>query len=173
MAFEKKEMEPEKLRLDIKNCTTTLLAMARDHCWNMITDEVVYIISEIKDDEETRQKGMENRRSKDKLESMDFDRMSSQLATIYPKVHDINLYVHRAEQHRTIVDVRYYLKANVGYETKPETPSMLHAKIALPPYRGDGSQKFDVHWEFGGLRHQWRMFWWRQRMQRERNRRRS
>ena len=152
-------MSLKTLQQDLQQCTTSLLAIARDHCWNKFSDEVVFIISEIEDDEGGWPKKFESRRKKDRLEPMAFDVMIGRLEERYPEIHDINLFIHRAEKHRTIIDIRYFPKAKVDYETKPETPSMLHAKIALPPYRGDGSQKFDVHWEFGGLRHRWKMFW--------------
>jgi len=158
-------MESQKLRQGIKHCTTSLLEMVRDHCWNRIPEEVVYIISEIKDREAAGwQNRIKSRRERDKLELMDFDTMMVNLEEIYPGIHDINLYVHRAVGKKTIVDVRYFPKARIGYDSKPSTPAMIHAKIGLPPYRSHDSQKFDVHWEFGGLRHQWRMFRWRQEM---------
>lgn len=162
-------MGPEKLRKDIKGCTASLLALARDCCWNKFSDEVAYIISEIEDEGEGGwQKIIESRRNKDKLKPMDFAAMMKYVEEIYPEIHDINLFVHKAEKYRTIVDVRYFLKSKAVCETKLETPSMLHAKIAIPPYRGNDSHKFDVHWEFGGLRHQWKMFLWRKEMKRKR-----
>lgn len=153
------------IRQDIRGFTPRLLEMVRDHCWNTIPDEVVYIISEIENGEGSGwQEIYERRRERDKLVLMDFETMIINLEEIYPMIHDINLYVHRVDRRRTIVDVRYYLKDETGYEIKLETPAMLHAKVCLPPYRGDGSKKFDVHWEFGGLRHQWKMFWWKREM---------
>jgi len=138
------------LKPEIKECTVCLLKMVRDHCWNIIPNQVVYVLSEIED----REGGWKQ----------------MILANVYQDLHDIHLYVHRVERHRTIISVEYFLKSKVSYVMKKEVPPMLHAKVSLPPYRGEESEKFDVHWEFGGLRHQWKMFWWRQKHLRKRRR---
>lgn len=153
-------MAIETLRQDIEQLTSQLLQMTRERCWNTIPDEVAYIISEIVHDEGWEQR-INRRRSKDGIEPISFDYLISELEERYPALHDINLHVHRAEKHRTIVDVQYYLKEKAGSETGDEVPSMLHAKVAIPPYRKDDSKKFDVHWGFGGFRHSYRMFWGR------------
>ncbi len=139
------------LRQDIEQLTKKVLHLTRENCWNVLPDEVVYIISEIEIDAGNWKKRFENRRSKDALEPMNFDLMISELEKMYPSLHDINLHVHRAEKYRTIIDVQYFLKEKVGYETKPETPSMLHVKVSLPPFRGDDPKKFDLHWGFGEI----------------------
>ncbi len=43
---------------------------------------------------------------------------------------------------------------------------MLHSKVSTPPYASGltntTKKKFDIHWELGGIRHQWNLFWyWR------------
>jgi len=36
---------------------------------------------------------------------------------------------------------------------------MFHCKVAIPPYQKNKSEKYDVNWELGGVRHEWKMFW--------------
>ncbi len=35
---------------------------------------------------------------------------------------------------------------------------MLHCKIGLPNYRTNDTDKFDINWELGGIRHDWNSF---------------
>ncbi len=158
------------LKPEIKECTVCLLKMVRDHCWNIIPNQVVYVLSEIEDREGGWKQMILAKKSKDILPIMNFDTLIKKLEFVYQDLHDIHLYVHRVERHRTIISVEYFLKSKVSYVMKKEVPPMLHAKVSLPPYRGEESEKFDVHWEFGGLRHQWKMFWWRQKHLRKRRR---
>lgn len=130
--------------------------MARDHCWNTFPDKVTYFLTEI-DDQNTPSK------SKQKAEQghlFSFEEMMRQLLMLYPGLHDINLYVHSAEKDQTIVDVRYYPKSNLPLNDQGDRPSMLHAKVPLPPYRKEG-KLFDIHWDLEGFKHQWRFFWWK------------
>lgn len=35
---------------------------------------------------------------------------------------------------------------------------MLHCKVGLPNYRRNDTDKFDINWELGGIRHEWNSF---------------
>ena len=61
----------------------------------------------------------------------------TKLKDIYDSIYDINLYVYKCEEHRTIIDIRYYPKSKLDadfFKTVINNPPMLHCKISIPPY---------------------------------------
>jgi len=167
-------MTKETFEQDMKDAVSSLLEIARTSCWNIISDNCVYIISEIKDSHENshQQRITRNKINKKKI-PQSFEEMIEQMKSIYSIIYDVNFFVYKSEKHRTIIDVRYYPKTNFDKdyleEVKDKTP-MIYCKIPIPPYisnfNKNKQEKFDVNWELGGIRNQWKMFWWRRRMRR-------
>ncbi|WP_264523287.1 hypothetical protein [Flavobacterium sp. N502536] len=150
----------------LEDLTTRLLEMVNLYCCNDISENLVFILSDI-----SKVKG-ENffiqRRNKNKLNKKtkpkNFNEAILDLKEIYDSIYDINLYVYKAEKHQTIIDIRYFLKSNLEpnfVKTIINNPPMLHCKIAHPPYFKNDDKKFDANWELGSLRYSWNMFWWR------------
>ena len=166
-------MNKETLEQNIKSLTTKLLELARECCWNEISNDCVYIISEIKDSPEknfNEQRIDRNQLNKDKTPKS-FECTISHLAGIYSNLYDINLYVYKAEKKRTIVEIRYYPKSFLDieyYEKVKNNEPMLHCKVSHPPYLSETNPaKFDINWEFGGMKQSWKMFWGRRKARKE------
>jgi len=165
-------MTKETFEQDIKNMVSSLLEMARASCWNNISDNCVYIISEIKDsNEDSNQQRVERNKINKKKIPQSFEMMIKQMKSIYPTLYDVIFFVYKSEKHRTIIDVRYYSKTNFEkeyFEKVKDNAPMLHSKVTIPPYistfDNDKQKKFDINWELGGIRHQWKMFWWGRKM---------
>lgn len=166
-------MTMNTLEQDIKNSVSALLEMASVSCWNDISENCVYIISEIKDVENIKLERIERNKINEQKTPYSYEEMIADLKNIYRIIYDINLYVYKSEKDRTIIDVRYYPNTNFDDDflekVKDKTP-MIHCKINNPPYIStfddayDRQEKFDVNWELGGIRHQWKMFWYGRKM---------
>ncbi len=163
-------MTSETLETDIKEMTDKLIQLARDHCWNEISDNCLYILSEIKDDgHENLFEQRANRIKENKLkEPKSLKEATAALLDIYHKLYDINFYVYKAQKSTTIIEIRYYPKSSLDNEfreTVLDKSPMTHCKVSMPQYADRKSDKFDVNWEFGGLRHQWKMYWWKRSLE--------
>ncbi|SFD62124.1 hypothetical protein [Flavobacterium phragmitis] len=154
---------------DIQNLTTQLLELARLKCWNFISNNVVFLlsnISEIEGENFFTQRINRNKLNKSKTPKS-FSEAITDFKEIYDLIYDINLHIYKAEKNQTIIDIRYFLKNNLDpdyLKTVINNPSMLHCKIALPPYRKNDDDKFDVNWELGGISYQWNMFWYKRKL---------
>ncbi len=162
-------MTKETLKEEIQLLVPRLIEMAKDLCWNKLSENLVYIVSEIpnttagfKNEAKIRKK------LNDKMIPMSYDQAINQLLPLYDNLYDINLYIYKANKNNTIIDIRYYPKSSLIQEhqqTAENSPPMLHCKVAIPPYKKN--EKFDVNWEHGGLRHKWNKYWGRKRMRKE------
>ena len=154
---------------NIKKALPQLLKMARDHCWNTISDHCLFILSEIKNDEEDfSDQRVARKKVYEKKVPKSFEEIMDDLKLIYDDLYDVNLYIYKALKDKTIIEICYYPKSAFDkdyFEKVKDKEPMLHCKLSLPPYRPYGSkEKFDINWGLGGLRHQWNMFWWRRRI---------
>jgi len=151
---------------EIKNLTARLLELVNLYCWNDISKNLMFIfsdISEVKGKNFFIQRSSRNKLNK-KKKPKSFNEAISDLKEIYILIYDINLYVYKSEKHQTIIDIRYFLKNNLNSDflkSELNNPPMLHCKIEHPPYLKNNKSKFDVNWELGGIRHIWKMFWWK------------
>lgn len=162
-------MTKESLKEDIENVIPKLLEMAKDLCWNNLSDNLVYIISKIpnsggnfKEEEKIRKE------LNDKTIPMSFDEVINKLLIQYENLYDINLYIYKANKNNTIIDIRYYPISSLDKEyqlTVKNNPPMLHCKVAMPPYKKN--EKFDINWEHGGVRHAWNKYWGRKKAKKE------
>jgi len=161
-------MNKENLHNDLKEAIENLLGMARNHSWNAVSDNCLYIISEIKDS--TGKNFFEQRKIRKKLnrnkEPKPLQVIVSELESIYENLYDVNLYVYKSTTRLTVVEIQFYLKTSLDkdyFQKVKNNEPMLHCKVAIPPYSNDDKSKFDINWELDGLRHKWRMYWWRKR----------
>ena len=171
-------MTKENLHSDLAEATEKLLGMARDHSWNTISNNCLYIISEIKDSngknflEQRKIRKKVNRNKKPKPLQV----LVSELEGIYENLYDVNLYVFHSTSKQTVVEIQYYPKSSLDkdyLEKVNGNDPMLYCKVAIPPYSNDDKSKFDINWELGGLHHEWKMYWWRKRTKRELNKRKT
>ena len=149
--------------MNLKEATSTLLEMARNSCWNHISDNTSYIISEIKNDPRNFNiQRIENNKANRKKKPTTLENATADLKSIYDNLYDINLEIYKSGKHKTIVDIRYYPKSALEsdyYEKVKNNAPMLHCKLGIPPYVNDKSKKYDVNWQLGGIRHHWKSFW--------------
>lgn len=149
---------------DISNAVVSLIEIVNQNCWNNISPNLIFIVSninEVKGDDFFIQRINRNRINKGKVVKNLID-MINYLNEFSNNIYDINLYIYKSTNHQTIIDVRYFLKSDLDSDylkTVINNPPMLHSKLTRPPYVND-KEKFDVNWELGGIRHLWKMFWW-------------
>ena len=136
--------------------------MARNSCWNKISDNTSYIISGIVDDEQNfLVKRIERKKANEKKKPKSLEQITAELKDTYENLYDINLYVYKSKKESTIIEIQYYPKSSLEsdfFETVKDNEPMLHSKIGLPSYRKNDTEKFDVNWELGGIRHEWNNF---------------
>lgn len=163
-------MSKETLLEDIREATDSLFKMAKDSCWNEISKNVLYRLSEIKyvstrygAKEKVEQKRINSSKTPKALEYI-----IGELAKIYDNLYDVNLYIHQSQKNKIIIDIRYFskssLKPDYAVQVEQNDP-MLHCKIPIPMYaskwpdKPNEYEKFDINWHLRGVRHQWKMFW--------------
>lgn len=99
----------------LQTLTNELLKLAKQTCWNDISKNLVYILSDISEVEGENyftQRRNKNKRNKKKTPKS-FAESMTKLKDIYDSIYDINLYVYKCEEHRTIIDIRYYPKSKL------------------------------------------------------------
>jgi hypothetical protein len=157
-----KTVTKNNLELNLKEATSSLLEMARNSCWNKISDNTSYIISEIINDERNFfDKRIERKKANERKKAKSLEQITADLKDIYENLYDINLYIYKSEKESTIIEIQYYPKSSLEsdfYETVKENNPMLHCKVGLPHYRKNETEKFDVNWELGGILHEWNKF---------------
>lgn len=165
-------MTKENLHNDLAEATKKLLEMARDYSWNTISNNCLYIISEIKESngknffEQRRIRKKENRNKEPKPLQI----VAAELEGIYENLYDVVLYVYHSTSKQTVVEIQHYPKSSLDkdyLEKVKDNDPMLHCKVAIPPYSNDNKSKIDINWELGGLRHEWKMFWWKKKTKKE------
>ncbi len=160
-------MKKENLYKEIWDAVQSLLKMARESSFNKISDNCKFIISKIKHSDK-------NFFEQNKIRKIDNDKKTPkpltdtivELEIIYANLYDVNLYVYKAESHSTIIEIQYFPRSlhDVEYQRISATQeTMLHCKVAVPPYASDNKEKFDINWQLGTLNHTWKMFWWQRK----------
>ena len=154
---------------EIANLMPKLLEMVNQCCWNNISENLMFIlsnVSEVKGENFFVQRSNRNKLNSQK-EPKSFDEVIASVKEIYDLIYDINLFVYKSENFRTIIEIRYFLKSELEpdyLKTVINNRPMLHCKVSKPPYIENYNYKFDVNWELGGMRHNWKMFWWNRKM---------
>lgn len=148
-------MEKTALYKELEEATAKLLEMAHDSCWNTISDNCEFILTEINEDKESN---YYDERKLSRTENLNktpttLKQVVDELQNIYLKLYDVNLFIFHSMKHKTIIDIRYFLKSklNPDYQQKiKDNRPMLHCKIGIPPYQTNKEAKFDINWELGG-----------------------
>ena len=162
--FSIKEMKLESLKVDIADAVSKLLEMAEVSCWNTISDNCEFILSEIDVNEELN--FFDQRKKRKRLNSLkqtiSISQVTEQLEEMYTNLYDVNLHVYRAAKTLTIIEIKYLLKSTIDTEYQKkinDKDPMLHCELPIPPYRKNKIDKYDINWELGGFRHKYNMFW--------------
>lgn len=159
-------LKKAELENKIQDATSSLIDMATDICWNKISRNCVYIMSEI--DESIGKNFFERAKIRKKVNDQkspkSLNEIVADLTKIYDNLYDINLYIYKSLPNKTIIEIRYFLKTSHTaefYPTIQNNEPMLHCKIPRPFYATERpnsnkiERKFDVNWELGGIRHEW------------------
>ncbi len=164
-------MTKDTFQKEIQEALPKLLDMASELSLNKISDNCKFILSEIKDSEESLHvQRVSRKKENDKKAPVTFSEIMPPLLNFYDNLHDINLHIYRADRNLTVVDIRYYPKSSLGpdYRQKVvQNPPMLHCKIAQPPWVTDKKEKFDINWEHKQWLIRWKLFWMGQELKRQ------
>ena len=163
-------MTIETLDIEIKKAIESLHSMTKDFAFNLISKDYVFILSNINDfkSENVYKRRLERKRINNKKKPISFDPAINELKSIYNDLYDINLYIYKSKKKYTIIEIQYFPKSSLDKDflkTVIDNEPMLHCKVSMPQYRSD--KKFDINWEHGGLKHHWKIFWWKYRINKE------
>lgn len=152
----------------LTQATGFLLETARKLSWNTITDNCLYLTSEIENSTQDFCGVSKLRKQRnDQKVPLSLADVMPELLSLYNNLHDINLFVYRAKRNITIVEIAYYLKTSLDAEYREtiiSDPPMLHCKVPIPHYRAlkeELDKKFDINWQLNPLNHRLRVFWMR------------
>lgn len=138
--------------------------MARASSFNSISDNCMFIISEIKhSDRNFFEQDRTRKTDNDKKTAKSLTDTIIELETLYQNLYDVNLYIYKAGKYSTIIEIQYYLCSSLDIEYQKISATqetMLHCKVAIPAYTSDDKKKFDINWQLGTINHRWKMFWW-------------
>ncbi|NHN24447.1 hypothetical protein FIA58_002060 [Flavobacterium jejuense] len=165
-------MNKEILETKIADATSRLINTASDLCWNTISRNCFYLLSEI--DETIGKNLFEGNKIRKKINEgktpKSLQEITQDLALLYDNLYDINFYIYKASKDKTIIEIKYFLKTSHTkdfYETIKDNNPMWHGKVAIPPYLSSigkpakEEKKFDVNWQLGGIRYEWNLFLYR------------
>ena len=159
-------MNSEAFKTELNVMLSRLLVMAKESSIQPISENCQFFLSEIEIDSATK-----GRFTKQKFTGRlsTFDEVYAELEHMHDNLYDINLFVFKAHPKKTIIEVKYLLKSSLNHaypDSVTDKPPMIHAKVAIPPYRLN-NEKFDINWEFGGIRAQWKLLIWKLSYHRE------
>jgi hypothetical protein len=158
-----KTVTKNNLEQNLKEATSNLLEMARNSCWNEISDNTNFIISEIVNDEQNiSKKQIERKKANERKTPKSLEQIATELKAIYENLYDIILYIYKSKKENTIIEIQYYPKSSFEsdfFETVKDNEPMLHMKVGIPPLLNNKTEKYDVNWELGGIRYEWNFFW--------------
>lgn len=131
--------------------TDYLLNMAQSLTYNQLSNNYLYIFSEITNDPtlQTEPARFEWLLRQQPIPCPLADIMPEVLAQ-YTNLHDINLYIHQAKRYTTVIAIRFYPRSalTVDYQQAiAYQPPMLHTKLPIPYWVDSPSLKFDVNWK--------------------------
>lgn len=160
-------MSPENLKIEVEEATKRLLRLARESTWNKISNNCLFILSEIKNSDdnlhlERKKKIAENNQ---KI-PVGLEELMPELLAQYNNLYDINLEIFKASKEVAIVDIRCYLKSSIDEEFRKtiiEKPPMLHCHVLPPPWLFESNKEFDINWQHRSVLTKWKLFWARQK----------
>ena len=138
--------------------------MARESSFNKISDNCKFIVSEIKhSDKNFFEQNKIRKINNGKKTPKPLNDTIAELEKIYANLYDVNLYIYKADNHLTIIEIQYFPRSSHDTEFQnisATQETMLHCKVAIPVYASDNKQKFDINWQLETFNHKWKMFWW-------------
>jgi len=156
---------PNDLEENIKLTVCSLEILIKEKCFNKISNNYLYILSEINDFDNTNfheQRKINNRINNSKT-PVKIDYALKVLSKIYNDLYDVNLYVFKAKKNLTVIEIQYYKKARLDSDyfikVKDNHP-MYHAKVPLPPCRNNDSEKFGINWNNGEFLNELKIWIW-------------
>ena len=157
---------------ELTQVTAALLKMAREMTWNTISDEVRYVIRKTAGAEAGNipAQNRERKRILDAAPELSAEQAIAILLEKYPNLYCIDLYIFRALPNRTIVEIELTEKSRLDADyrlTVSDKPPEWHAKVAIPPYRSEAKEKFDINWPVGSWESRWKMFWWKWKLRKK------
>ena len=146
-------MTKETLEQDIIKATSQLLELARESCWNMVSSNCLYILTEIKDckGKDFTELSVERKKINQRKTPKSIDQIIHDLKDLYSNLYDINLHVYHALKSRTIIEIQYYPKSSLDtdflHKVRNSAP-MRHCKISIhpSPYRFKERFVFTGNW---------------------------
>lgn len=145
------KMDNEILEENIKITTDHLLELVKKNCWNIITNRYQYILTDVNSLEYINlhelRKIKQKTNSKKTPQNLNF--IVETLAEFNDDLYDVVLYVFKAKNYKTIIEIEYLKKSDLDpeyYQKIKDNPTMLHAKIIMPPNQNQ-MVKFDVNWQ--------------------------
>jgi hypothetical protein len=158
-------MSPTDLVAAIDGAVPQLLKLGRTLTRNDISDNCLFILSEITDEPtNAHQRRRVTKRLNDAKQPLPLADLAPALHQLHGNLHDVNLYIYRATREATVVDIRYYLRSYLApaYRAQvSESPPMLHVKVMTPPWLAlaEPLPKFDINWEHR-VTWAWLRTWW-------------
>ncbi len=158
-------MTKDTLEQHLRGASESLLASAREHSWNKISSQCLYILSEIDHTDAanlieriTLRKQINQRKTPQPLSFV-----VPTLQGRYDDLHLIELYIYHAKPTVTVIEIRYLLRSSLGDYLKGAVANqpMLHCKVPIPPYVDDRKEKFDINWELKTWEYRWKLLGWR------------
>ncbi|WP_160138389.1 hypothetical protein [Chryseobacterium sp. c4a] len=147
----------DSLKDNIEISIVNLQRLAKMSCWNIISPNLVFIVSDFNEFEEIN--FFEQRKSRNKVNkskaTLSLDSAIEILKNDYQDLYDVTLYIFKAGKKETVIEIQYYRKSNFEpdyFAVVKDNSPMFHSKISKPYYVRD-HKKFDVNWELGGLRY--------------------
>ncbi len=152
------------LELRLAEGTASLLNMARDMVWNKLSDNCLYIISNIGDCTlDFAEINALRKQKNDKKTPHPLKNLMQQLLELYPDFYDINLFIYKCSRSLTIIEIAYFPKSALEpvYRVTVENDSlMFHCKVPIPFYSAVGKKrKFDINWQNNTLSNIVNSFW--------------
>jgi len=155
----------------IFDANISLLEMARDHSWNNISENCLFILSKFEYLGNAFESRIKRKKINEQKVPREFDEIIKELIFIYSDLYEVDLYVYKSKKEVTIIEIQYLLKSEhekEDFALVKKDPPMIHCKVSIPSYVGfDNKTKFDINWELGGWRYKWNMFWWRLKIKKE------
>lgn len=151
-------MNRATIELEIRNTISSLIKLANNYCWNEISPNYSFILSDIIERENFSKKYRNV--INDKKSPINLKCAIEFLEKEYSDLYDINFYIFKAKKQQTIIEIQYYRKSSLDKdfsEKVKNNPPMVHAKISMPVY-AKNEEKFDVNWESEGVVHKWKTF---------------
>jgi hypothetical protein len=164
-------MKSDTIKIDILNASNSLLTIARDLTHNSISDNFVFIIRIVDKDFNKISSFYERNKLRNIINNskpvLTIDNATKELENIFDQIHEINLYIYKSENIKTIIEIEVTI-FDKSISPKKEIPQ-LHCKVPIPPYASQTNEKFDINWQLETFGSKWKMFWWKQKTKRELN----